>query len=392
MRVAFNGSSLLSPLTGIGQYTYHLAHGLLAAQQVEVDFFYGSGWSKESRDVPLPGIASFKSILSKVLPSAYSLSRMVRQYRFTTGLQATGAQVYHEPNFLAFKSEVPAVITVHDLSWIRFPGSHPPERVRQMNKYFEPGLRRAKLILTDSAFVKRELIDVFAVPAQSIITVPLGVDSLFRPLDAGASAPVLSRHCLTHRGYMLAVGTLEPRKNLQAALSAFSTLPPALRRRCPMVVVGMSGWRTSAIEQQLAPLVAAGEVIQLGYVSRSDLAVIIAGAITLVYPSIYEGFGLPPLEAMACAVPVITSDVSSLPEVVGDTGLLVHPHDVEAIARHMLEMVEDPQRRDALGERALSRSREFSWDRCVGHTIDAYRCALDQGSSVISRKPSAIAR
>lgn len=376
MRIALNGTALLSPLTGIGQYTFHLAHGLLATEHIELDFFYGSGWSKEIRDVPLPGIASFKSLLSKVLPNAYTISRMLRQRKFAAGMAATRAQVYHEPNFLAFKSAVPTVITVHDLSWIRFPESHPAERVRQMNKYFEPGLRRAQLILTDSEFVKRELIDVFSVPPQQIVTIPLGVDGLFRPLDAAATASVLGRHGLAHRAYMLTVGTLEPRKNLQAALSAFSALPPALRRRCPLVVVGMSGWRTSAIEQQLAPLVAAGEVIQLGYVSRADLAVIIAGAITLVYPSIYEGFGLPPLEAMACAVPVITSDVSSLPEVVGDTGLLVHPHDIDAIARNMLEMVEDPAGRDALGERALLRSQQFTWERCVGQTLAAYRNAM----------------
>jgi len=376
MRVALNGTALLSPLTGIGQYTYHLAQGLRDMPGVELDIFYGSGWSKDIRSSAPPRVATLKTLVTRHIPNSYAVARFVRQYRFNAGMREQRSDVYHEPNFLAFKSRSPAVITVHDLSWIRYPESHPVDRVRSMNQFFEPALKRASLILTDSVFVKNELIDVFGMRPEMIVPVLLGVEPLFRPQTAEATHAVLEAHGLVHGQYVLAVGTLEPRKNLKTALEAFAMLPAEIRRRFPMIIVGMKGWHTSDLEKQLAPMVASGEVRLLGYVSREDLATIIAGALTLVYPSIYEGFGLPPLEAMACGVPVITSDIASLPEVVGDTGMLVHPHDREAIRDAILRMAEDPAFRQDLSQRSLARSAQFTWERCVAQTVDAYRSVI----------------
>ena len=296
---------------------------------------------------------------------------------FTRGMQSNRADIYHEPNFLAFKFNGPSVITVHDLSWIRFPHTHPVERVRAMNTYFEPGLRRATLILTDSEFVKRELMDVFSIQAERIRPVLLGVESLFYPRTVEETRPVLNRHDLGHGQYLLAVGTLEPRKNLQVALRAYMQLPQQVRKHFPLVLVGMNGWHTSELEQQIAPLVRAGEVRQIGYLPREELVMVIAGALTLIYPSIYEGFGLPPLEAMACGVPVIASEVSSLPEVVGDSGLLINPHDDAALAQATQKLITDPDIRQQLSQKALARSAEFTWDKCVRQTVDVYRQALN---------------
>lgn len=377
MRVALNATALLSPLTGIGQYTHHLSKGLLARPGLELDLFYATNWSKVLRDKPATGITTIKSLVKYFVPNSYSVSRFMQQRRFNEGFKSNQPDIYHEPNFLAFECPKPSIITVHDLSWIRFPHTHPIERVRAMDKYFEPGLRRASLILTDSAFVKRELMDVFGVRPELIVPVLLGVESLFRPQSAEETLPVLSRHSLVHGQYLLAVGTLEPRKNLQVALQAFMQLPPAIRKHYPLVLVGMTGWHTSALEAQMAPMIRAGEVRQLGYLSREDLATVIAGALTLIYPSIYEGFGLPPLEAMACGVPVIASDVSSLPEVVGDTGLLINPHDAEAVAQAIQLLVNDPAIRGKLSSKALDRSKEFTWDRCVTQTMGAYQQVLN---------------
>ena len=376
MKVALNATALLSPLTGIGQYTYQLAKGLQAVPGLELDLFYGFGWSKEVRDQPVPSIATIKSLLKRIMPNAYSTIRFLRQDRFTRGVLSNRAEVYHEPSFLAFKFNGPSVITVHDLSWIRFPHTHPVERVRAMNTYFEPGLRRAALILTDSEFVKHELIEVFGVQAERIRPVLLGVEPLFHPRSVEDTRSVLTRHNLEHGRYLLAVGTLEPRKNLQVALRAYMQLPQQIRKEFPLVLVGMNGWRTSALEQQIAPLVRAGEVRQIGYLPREELAMVIAGALTLIYPSIYEGFGLPPLEAMACGVPVIASEVSSLPEVVGDTGLLINPYDDEALAQAIQKLIMAPDIRQQLAQKALARSAEFSWDKCVRQTVDVYRQGL----------------
>jgi len=378
MRIAFNATSLLSPLTGIGQYSHHLTLGLARNADIKAEYFYGAFWSKEIRATPGLGAASLLPWLRSHLPYSYELRRFVQDLRFAQHATRHRFDIYHEPNILPLPFDGHTVITVHDLSWIRYPEAHPIERVRAMNKYFEAGLNRASLILTDSEFVKQELIDVFRVDPARIKPILLGVESLFHPRAAQETQPVLQRHGLTHGQYLLAVGTLEPRKNLQAALRAFMKLPPHLRKHFPLVLVGLKGWHTSDLEQQIAPLVQAGEIRQLGYLPLEDLAKVIAGATTLIYPSIYEGFGLPPLEAMACGVPVIASNVSSLPEVVGDTGLMMDPHDVDGLAQHIEVLVSAPDLRQSLAQKALQRSASFTWERCVDQTIGAYRVVLSK--------------
>ncbi|WP_227869746.1 glycosyltransferase family 4 protein [Undibacterium parvum] len=374
MRVAFNATALLSPLTGIGQYSAHLAMGLAAHKDIEPEFFYGAFWGKEVRSAPLPAAASLLPWIRSKVPFSYALRRVIQNQRFSSHTRGGRFDIYHEPNILPLPFDGLTVVTVHDLSWIRFPQMHPPERVRAMDKYFESGLNRASMILTDSHFVKRELIDVFGVSPKRIRPIALGVESLFTPLTADATMPVLQQHSLIHGEYLLAVGTIEPRKNLQVALQAFMQLAPAIRKRYPLVLVGMKGWHTSELEQKIAPMIQSGEVRQLGYLSREDLAKVIAGALTLIYPSVYEGFGLPPLEAMACGVPVIAANVSSIPEVIGDTGLLIDdPHDVSALTEAIQNMVMDPKTRKDLSEKALTRSRLFTWDQCVTQTIDTYQ-------------------
>lgn len=373
MRIAFNATALLSPLTGIGQYSHQLAKGLAASDGVDAEFFYGAYWSQEVRSAPLPAAGSLLPWLRSNVPFSYAMRRVVQDYRFSSHVRHKRFDIYHEPNILPLPYDGVTVLTVHDLSWIRFPEMHPVERVRAMDKYFEPGLRRASLILTDSEFVKRELVDVFGVRPDLIVPVPLGVEALFRPQTAQETLPVLSRLDLLHGQYLLAVGTLEPRKNLQLALQAFMQLPPPMRKQYPLVLAGMTGWHNSALEVKMAPMIRAGEVRQLGYLSREDLAVVIAGALTLIYPSVYEGFGLPPLEAMASGVPVISSNVSSLPEVVGDTGVLVDPHDADMLAQVVERMISDTSARDKLSEKALVKSKEFTWDRCVTQTMSAYQ-------------------
>lgn len=378
MHVAFNATSLLSPLTGIGQYSRQLALGLTSHSNIDADFFYGAMWSKNVRGAPLPGPAGLVPWLRKHVPFSYELRRLIQNNRFAQHAKKQAFDLYHEPNILPLPFQGPTVITVHDLSWIRYPQAHPPERVRAMDRHFQPGLGRASLILTDSEFVKRELMDVFGVKAERIRPVLLGVEALFHPRSADETRAVLDAHGLVHGQYLLAVGTLEPRKNLAVALRAFMQLTPALRRRFPLVLVGMKGWHTSALEQQIAPLVAAGEIRQLGYLPREDLATVIAGATTLIYPSIYEGFGLPPLEAMACGVPVITSNVSSIPEVVGDTGLMLDPQDVDGFVKGMETLLTAPDVRDAMARKALARSARFTWASCVSQTVEAYRLVLSK--------------
>jgi glycosyltransferase involved in cell wall biosynthesis len=204
----------------------------------------------------------------------------------------------------------------------------------------------------------------------------LGVGTDFRPHTADETAEVLRAHHLSHGQYMLALGTLEPRKNLQLALTAFERLPTALQVRCPLVLVGMVGWNNDVLALKLAPLIHKGVVRQLGYLPHQELVKVVAGARCMVYPSVYEGFGLPPLESMACGVPVITSNASSLPEVVADAGLLVSPEDDEGLSMAMQALLEDLDLHARLAQAGLARSVAFTWAECARQTREVYGFAM----------------
>jgi alpha-1,3-rhamnosyl/mannosyltransferase len=373
MHLAFNATALLSPLTGIGQYSFHLAHGLMEQEDIDLELFYGAYWDKRLNATPSNTLASSLPWLRRHVPYSYELRRWVQNFRFNQGIKQKKFDIYHEPNILSLKFDGPTVITVHDLSWIRHPDAHPIERVKAMNRYFEGGLRKADAIITDSIFVKQELMDVFGISPGLISSIPLGVESLFKPMTANHTEVILRKYDLVHRQYFLAVGTLEPRKNLSLALKAYLQLPVSIRNVYPLVLIGMKGWHTSALELQLLPLIRTGQVRQLGYLERIELATLMAGALTLVYPSIYEGFGLPPLEAMASGVPVICANSSSLPEVVGDAGVLVDPYNDTDLVQVLLQMIEDNLWRSEMAGKAIQRASMFTWQICVEKTIAVYQ-------------------
>jgi alpha-1,3-rhamnosyl/mannosyltransferase len=377
-RLAFNGSALLSPLTGVGQYSKCLAEQLLAANQAELHFFYAAIWSQDIRTGPIKEIGAIKEFIKKLVPQPYRVSRAVQQWRFNLGIKRIRPHVYHEPNFLPFRFDGPTVITAHDLSWIRYPETHPADRVAVMNELFPKSLEAASHILTDAEFVRREIIEEFGVSPERITAVPLGARPIFRPRNEDECTATLSEHGLQYRSYVLCVGTLEPRKNLELAIRAYAGLPKSVRNRCPLVTVGMRGWLTSKLESVMQPLVASGELHPLGYTSDAALATLYAGAMTLVYPSLYEGFGLPPLEAMASGTPVIVSNRSTLPEVVGDAGVIIDAEDESALREALLRFANDPAFWQERAAASLQRARGFSWQRCSEQTLAVYRKVIAQ--------------
>jgi glycosyltransferase involved in cell wall biosynthesis len=375
IRVLLGASALRSPLTGVGQYAFHLASGLLRNPDVELTCFYGRTFSKDVLRSGSVANARLRARIREQVPHAYAMRRLLHQAVFSVGTARQQYDVYHEPSYLGLRFKGPSVLTVHDLSWIRYPETHPRERVDTMNRFFEPALRRAAIVLTDSEFVRQEVIDTFGMATERVLPVPLGADSEFHPMSPLDTQDILGELKLTYGEYFLCVGTLEPRKNLEAAIRAYSLLPQAVRARHPLVLAGLKGWHTSRIERTLDPLVRNGEAVVLGYLERAELAAVTAAALTLVYPSLYEGFGLPPLEAMACGVPPIISTAGSLVEVVGDAGLQVEAHDVDGLAASMARMAEDRVLRNHLGQVGLQRSADFTWERCVNQTVGAYRQA-----------------
>ncbi len=375
LQVGINATALLSPRTGIGQYVYHLGREFLESGEVTPCFFYGN-WKTQLRAQPLPNIDTIKTYIKKAVPWSYEIKSLIFQAQFSAGLLKNPVDVYHEPNYLAFRFSGPSVVTVHDLSWIRHPETHPKQRLAAMDRHFPRSLERAAAILTDCDFVKKELVETFGLAPERVTPVLLGVSPDFYPRHPSDCNAFLADHGLAHGQYVLSVGTLEPRKNIPALIDAYSMLPADLQHRFPLVLVGMRGWLTSGLEARMKPLVERGVIKPLGYVADEMMPLIYSGAAAFVFPSLYEGFGLPPLEAMACGAPVISSSSSSLPEVVGDAGVLVDPLNVDKLAESLRHVLEDRTFAEVLAQQGVRRAAGFSWKKTAVETIGVYRRAL----------------
>jgi glycosyltransferase involved in cell wall biosynthesis len=379
-RVAINATPLLSPLTGIGNYIAQLGAALRALDAVDVYSFYGVRWRHESPMAPAGGAAGrnppLREFVKRWLPWKRELRGAQQRLMFGHGLRRHAIELYHEPNYIPLRYDVPVVVTVHDLSWLRYPATHPADRIRWLERGLPRALAQSAAILVDSAFVRDELLSTFAVRRERVKIAHLGVGPEFRPRNMEETATTLEPLDLRHGGYILSVGTIEPRKNLGHVLAAYALLPAALRDRFPLVIAGARGWRAGNLERELRLLTDRGQIRFLGHVPAIDLPNLYAGAALFVFPSLYEGFGLPPLEAMASGVPVLVSDRASLPEVVGGAGLTLDPGSPEGTAAKIEELLDDQALRAGFARRGPIRARRFTWDACARTTLAAYREVL----------------
>jgi glycosyltransferase involved in cell wall biosynthesis len=390
LEIAMGGRALLTPLTGIGQYASHLAREF-SQRGHNVRLFYGTHWSSSIADGRASEPAgpkmdpSLRTTLASAakrfartyVPGVYRFMPHVEQYRFDSGLRRKRVpHVYHDPNFIPLRFRGPTVITVHDVSWVRYPEYHPPHRLELLRANFPRALERADRVIVVSDFVKKDLTSCFPVSPDKVSVVYNGVSPRFRPYGADATREVLTRHGLKHGHYFAAVGTLEPRKNLLTALAAHTKLPAPVRRAMPLVLVGVEGWLTESLHAALDASLKDGTVRKLGYISDDDMPLLLAGARALVYPSIYEGFGLPVLEAMAAGVPVLCSTADALLEVVGNAGLTREPSDVDGFAEAMQSLIDDNALRERLIAAGSERAQQFSWRRTAEETLDVYRQVL----------------
>lgn len=356
---------------GIGSYTRELMKRLAGARAVDLlPISYGYPMPRTERraqEALLCGRFARMALVSAVsgcaFPGAGRLGRRV--------------DLMHATDHLIPKlGKVPVVATLMDA----IPLSH-PEWVSMNLRTLKSALWRrsarwAAHIITISDYSKQQIEQHFSVPAEKISVIPLGVDERwFAPPEEQAVRQVLRRHGLPET-FFLFVGTLQPRKNVGRVIEAHRSLPPGVRERVPLVIVGRAGWQCEALVEALAARRYGDTVVWLRHVPDADLPKLMKAAAALVFPSLYEGFGLPVLEAFAAGTPVVTSNGSALPEVAGDAALLVDPLDPASIAKAMLSVLEDATLAAGLRAKGRLRARQHSWDRTASMTLDVYRRVL----------------
>jgi glycosyltransferase involved in cell wall biosynthesis len=280
--------------------------------------------------------------------------------------------LYHGPAFVVpFAKTCPRVVTIHDASFRLTPECHSHQR-RIYYRAIVPAIMKASDgIITVSKSAKSDLLDVAAVPPGKVSVIPLGVDPQFQPVAAPHLLERIRRKYGLPRDFILFVGMIEPRKNLETLVDAY--LADSLSARFDLVLAGSLGWGYSHLLRKIAASGAPDRIRLPGYIEAGDLAALYSAAAVFAYPSFYEGFGLPVLEAMACGTPVVTSSVSSLPEVAGTAALLADPHDSGALASALHSILSNANLRADLSRRGLDRAKSFTWTRTAEKTLALYR-------------------
>jgi glycosyltransferase involved in cell wall biosynthesis len=371
LKVILSVDALTPVLTGIGRYTWELAQRLPLVGEIEgIRFFCNRKWIKNPHDLLLPaGHLAHEQNRKKTGLRI----RMPRWITDATLKRSCRNQLFHGPNYFLPPCAERGVITVHDLSVFMFPETHPVERIKQFEREFLRSVSQASHLITDSEVMRQEVMSFLSWPSEKITAVPLGVSSVFAPHPKKLVEPFLKERGLIHDGYILCVSTLEPRKKIDHLLQAYRALPMQLRDRFPLVLAGSRGWLSETLHREIDRYASEGWVRNLGFVSEDDLPLLFAGARLFVYPSGYEGFGLPVLEAMASGVPVVVSNCSSLPEVTQGAALLVDPDDIDALGSAIEAGLSDATWRATAMETGLAVAQRYTWERCIKETLCVYQ-------------------
>lgn len=389
--IILGADALRVPLTGIGRYSYELAGQLQQHPDLDRLRYFALGrWVSD----PLASLGAQNQNLTPLRQHSIGVNALPLASRLRTTLAANRAAVrvyhsvipvisrwqlrsestaiYHSPDYLVPPFPGRAVNTVHDLSHVLHPEFHPQARVDFMKLAFGASLEHTTHVITDTETVRQEFIRHFSWSAAHVTAIGLGVDAVFHPRADAELAAVLSKYGLRPRSYALYVGTIEPRKNTGRLLQAYEQLDPALRKAYPLVLAGGKGWKSEGVHRRMEQSANQGWLHYLSYVDQADLPLLYAGARLFVYPSLYEGFGLPIAEAMASGTPVLTSNTSCMPEVAGGAASLVDPRNVESLRDGLVHCLTDGNWQAEARTKGLARASQLSWDRCASETVAVY--------------------
>ncbi len=373
--VAIDYTSALAQGGGIGRYTRELVRAL-AAGDVRTDYRLFVAGRRVDALPDTPGV-NFTWAAARLDPAWFA--RLWHRLRVPLRIERwTGpVDVFHAPDFTLppVEPDTRTLLTVHDLSFVRAPDAAAPRLRAYLNRVVPRSVRRADHILVDSDATRRDLIDLYGTPSEKVSVVYSGVDARFGPVEqAGAIRAVRAKYGIGDGPFILSVGTVQPRKNYARLAEAFYRLDqPDLS----LVIAGGKGWLEDDLYTRIDALGLGGRVRFIGFADDDDLPALYSAARVFAFPSLYEGFGLPPLEAMACGTPVVASNVSSVPEVVGEAGLLVDPLDVDALAGALARALDDETLRADLIEKGREQAGAFTWDQTASAVRRRYAALLN---------------
>lgn len=378
MRMLIDGTALLLPGGGVKNYLhYWLVHLLQAKQDGDrISIF------------PLLGQALGRLDHSRSDFSAFSTSIRLAMTRgsnrlgsWATKLISGRVDLFHESNTHVLNPPIGCKLTatIHDLSCWLMPELHQPETVMETRQFAARVLSRADRIIAISNHTRLDVARILGIREQRIETIYPGVADVFFQVSPADISRVALKYRLS-TAYVLFLGTVEPRKNVAKLVDAYLHLPEPLRKDVGLVLAGRQGWRSDELVQRLRRGLPGVRWIE--YVPEADIAPLTAGATVFAYPSLYEGFGFPVAQAMAAGVPVLTSNVSSLPEIAGDAALLVNPQDAEEISAELERMLFDGSLRRRLSGNGIERAASYRWDRCARQSLEFFHSVCDDRTTV----------
>jgi len=369
VRVGIDVSPLVPGRTGVGNYVYYLLKYMLE-QEDGIEF---SGLAVTRSRVDLAGLPAANLPVKHIrMPTRLMYALWNRSALFPVERLVGDVDLYHGTNFyLPPARSAKLALTIHDLSFMVHPQYSSPKIVGPFSKHVRRFSQRADLILVYSEATRADLERLLDVPRDKIVAAPMAVDDCLAPVERDRARAEVGRRWGLHNPYILFVGMLEPRKNIPSILRAFDAIRDTVNH--DLVLAGDKGWECREIFRLVDELGLRDRARFIGFVPHTELAPLYSAADAFVFPSFYEGFGLPPLEAMKCGCPVVAADNSSMPEVLGDAALLVSADDWRALASSLENVLTDERLRSDLITRGLNRVQSFSWRRCAEQTIAAYR-------------------
>lgn len=378
MKVAIDVRTVLPNRSGVGNYVLHLIQNLRKVDPDSIYFFLSLKKNLSFLGPLAPEQNPLQTVFSH---ENHPLGDFWEHFILPIRLMKKGIDVFHGPaSLIPFRRDhYQVVVTIHDLVAFLFPETIPLKYGAYMRYLLRQAVKRANKIISVSHHTRQDLIEILKVPSEKIVVIHEAPSPIFRPYDRNKVRTLLKERYGIKKKYIYHLGNIEPRKNLIVLLQAFTRVCQELGTEYQLVVSGQKGWLIRSLSHFLKNYPMRDQVLFTGYVPMEDLPLLMNGAEIFVFPSLYEGFGLPVLEAMSCGTPVISSNRSSIPEIVGSAGVLIDPTDVQELAHRIVYLLRNGEERRRLSLLGKDQAARFSWEEVARKTLDVYRSVPASG-------------